>query len=101
MNKLYDRSGFCVFGASKPATSFLTRDCRQQDIMPYGRADEYGLTEAQYRHLDPKDDFSVYDDMDVTITLNAGTDRERQQLITVPAPAKQWRYWHRRMNGGS
>lgn len=86
----------------KAATSFVNRNGETVEI-DVDRKLIYNveqLVPAQQRHLDPNDDFSVYDDMDVTITLNEGTDRERTQLITVPSPAKQWRYWHRRMNGG-
>lgn len=84
---------------AKEATTLTTRDGSVVPIRPFGGYSQ--LNEAQQRHLDPNDDFSVYEDMDVTITLNAGTDNERTQLIKVPCPANQWRYWHRRMNGGS
>ena len=84
---------------SKEATTITTRDGTVVPIRPYGGFATGQLNGAQHRHLDPNDDFSVYDDMDVTIILDKGTDKERTQLIKVPAPANQWRYWHRRMKG--
>ena len=93
------RDPFSVTSMYKAATSFINRNGDTVDISPYGRADEYGMNAAQLRHLDPSDSFSVYDDMDVEITIGSG-DNERTQLIRVPSPAKQWRYWDRRMNGG-
>ena len=84
---------------AKEATTITTRDGTVVPIRPYGGFATGPLNGAQARHLDPNDDFSVYEDMDVTITLNAGTPNERTQLIKVPCPANQWRYWHRRMNG--
>ena len=84
---------------AKASESFTTRDGTVVAIRPYGSFGPVELNDAQRRHLDPNDDFSVYEDMDVTIRIDAGTDRERTQLIKVPCPANQWRYWHRRMNG--
>tara|TARA_B110000858_G_scaffold196493_1_gene255429 strand:- start:760 stop:1053 length:294 start_codon:yes stop_codon:yes gene_type:complete len=86
---------------AKAATSFTNRNGETVAITGPRNFGSGGYNLAQLRHMDPSDDFSVYEDMDVTITLNAGTDRERTQLIKVPAPANQWRYWHRRLNGGS
>ena len=103
MNKLYDREGFCVFGAGTPATSFTTRSGATIEITGTSNFGSGGMNRAQLRHLDPSDDFSVYEDMDIRINLNhdRGDLEPRFQEIHVPSPAKQWRYWHRRMNGGS
>ena len=95
------KTEYRIPGLAKEATTLTTRDGTVVAIRPYGSFGPVELNEAQRRHLDANDDFSVYEDMDVTITLNAGTDNERTQLIKVPCPANQWRYWNRRMNGGS
>ena len=93
---MIDRDPNGIPSMYKAATSFTNRNGDVIEIGAYGTADEYGLTEAQRRHLDPNDSFSVYEDMDVDITVFRN-GMEMTQTIKVPAPAKQWRYWHRRM----
>ena len=93
------KTEYRIPGLAKAATTLTTRDGETITIKPIRNFGSGGYNMAQLRHMDPNDDFSVYEDMDVTITVGVG-DRRREQLIKVPAPANQWRYWHRRMNGG-
>lgn len=98
---MINRDPFGIPSMYKAATSFVNRNGETVEIREtYSPDYNFELTPAQKRHLDSTDDFSVYDDMDVDIKITRNGE-EMTQTIRIPSPAKQWRYWHRRMMEGS